>query len=150
MHWYGAEQSVCYRGVLYSDCPFLELSILLFPSLTAPLNSPTDVYASDIGTDSFRVNWRYSETPPPGTISSFKIGLYYKDSRYPSRHGEHIRDMTFALSEIDRWSFTFSYLVMYLDPGMEYNVLISAMTSAGEGPPARIGQKTMNTGKDTA
>ena len=55
--------------------------------------------------------------------------------------------MTFALSETDRSSLTFLYLVMYLDPGMEYNVLVSAMTSAGEGPPARIGQKTMNTGK---
>ena len=36
---------------------------------------------------------------------------------------------------------------MYLDPGTEYNVLIRAVTVAGEGPAARVGQQTLSTGE---
>ena len=73
--------------------------------------------------------------------------IFYKDNRYPSRNGEHIQDVFYNLVGSERSKVTFSYRLMYLDPGTEYNVLISALTSAGEGPAARINQKTISTGE---
>ena len=102
------------------------------------------MYTSDVYTDSIRLNWYYSEVPSPGDINTFKIEVYYKDNRYPGRHGEHLYDI---LAPSQQSSVVFSYRMMYLDPGTEYNFLISAVTDAGEGPPARIGQKTASTGK---
>lgn len=40
----------------------------------------------------------------------------------------------------------FSYEVMYLSPGVGYNVYVSAHTIAGEGPQARIAISTPRTG----
>ena len=111
------------------------------------MTAPTNVYSSDVTTDSIRLNWHYQEHPSPGSVNTFKLELYYKDNRYPGRHGEHIHDITYNVAEVDRSSVVFSYLLMFLNPGTEYNVLIRAVTAAGEGPPARISQQTASTGE---
>ena len=41
----------------------------------------------------------------------------------------------------------FSYPLMYLSPGIGYNVYVSAQTIAGEGPQARVTITTLRTGK---
>lgn len=58
-------------------------------------------------------------------------------------------DIRYNVAAVDKTGATFSYLLMYLDPGTEYNVLIRAVTIAGEGPAARISQQTLSTGEGT-
>ena len=127
--------------------PNLTFKTIVHFNPLVPRIAPSQVYTSDMQKDSIRVNWYYSETPPPGDISTFKIEIYYKDNRYPGRNGEHVRDTFYNLAESERSKVTFSYLLIYLEPGTEYNVLIRAVTSAGVGPAARVWQKTVSTGK---
>lgn len=56
-------------------------------------------------------------------------------------------DIRYNVAGADKTAATFSYLLMYLDPGTEYNFLIRAVTIAGEGPAARISQHTLSTGE---
>lgn len=114
-----------------------------------PRTPPTEVYSSDIETDSIRLNWHYRESPSPGDVNTFKIEVYYKDNRYPNRDGEHIDNILYNIAGADKTAVVFSYLLMYLDPGTEYNLLIRAVTIAGEGPAARISQQTLSTGEST-
>ena len=121
------------------------ISVHYLPSV--PRTAPTQVYSSDIQTDSIRLNWNYEETPSPGDVNTFKIETYIKDNRYPSRDGEHVDVILYNIAETDKKSVTFSYLLTYLDPGTTYNLLIRAVTVTGEGPAARIGQQTLSTGE---
>jgi len=113
---------------------------------TAPSRAPTLLYASDPQPTSVRLRWSYSELPPTGRLLGFKIKLYHQDPRYPERNTILVLEETSDLLPSSAIVTNFSYEVMYLSPGVGYNVYVSAHTIAGEGPQARIAISTLRTG----
>lgn len=111
---------------------------------TVPSESPMQMYTTNLRAESVRIHWTYNETPKPGILVGFAIEVYEHDSRYPERDGTFVIRELFFLTNQDE--INFSYLLMYLSPGVEYNVLVSALTNAGEGPQGRVSFTTARLG----
>ena len=116
---------------------------------TAPSQPPTQLYTSDLQPTSTQLHWTYSEVPPTGRLLGFKIRLYYQDTHYPERNSRFSHEEMYELptsSPTGRVT-DFSYILMYLSPGIGYNVYVSAQTITGEGPQARLTVTTLRMGK---
>ena len=112
----------------------------------APSQAPTLLYASDPQPTSVHLHWSYSEAPPTGRLVGFKIKLYHQDPRYPERNTVLVLEEMYDLMLYSTTVTNFSYILMYLSPGVGYNVYMSAHTIAGEGPQARVAFSTLRTG----
>ncbi len=110
-----------------------------------PKQSATQLYATNIGTDSVQLHWTYEESPRAGVLIGFALYLYKQDTRFPERKGLFVvRDYNSIVTSQDQTLF--SYLYMYLEPGVTYNVYIAAATVKGEGPQERISVTTHREG----
>lgn len=113
--------------------------------IAAPSQPPRQLYTTNIGTKSVSLHWTYDETPEPGILVGFAIDVYEQDSRYPERNGDLVTQEPNYIVNQDE--INFSYRLMYLSPGVRYNILISALTNAGEGPMGRVSFTTTRTGE---
>ena len=110
---------------------------------TVPTLAPIQLYISDITGESVKLHWSYVEDPPVGMLVGFRIDTYYQDPRYPERYGEFVDEEYYYI--ISASGHSFSYTLMYLSAGVDYNMFISAVTHAGEGPGARVSMSTPQT-----
>ncbi|XP_064388131.1 uncharacterized protein LOC135336300 isoform X2 [Halichondria panicea] len=108
---------------------------------TIPKQSATKLYATNVGTDSVQLHWTYEETPRAGELNGFALYLYKQDTRFPGRTGSFVIREYFNIG-INQDQTSFSYLLMYLDQSVTYNVYIAAATVVGEGPQERISVTT--------
>ena len=123
---------------------YTQLYILYFASNTEPKTKPEDLYSSSVTEQSVFIHWSYEEHPSPGTLLGFQLELYLADSRYPERDGQFIEEKLYRVAS----TFTnrYSYAVESLSPGVRYNILVAAVTSAGTGPSAKVLFQTITAG----
>ena len=118
-----------------------------YDSYVGPTQSPMQFYFTNLQSDSVRVHWVYSESPRTGMLIGFIVYTYEQDTRFPEREGGLvIREVFSLMSNQDSEAEEFSYQLMYLKPGFTYNVFVSAITTAGEGPRGRTSLTTLRTG----
>ena len=105
------------------------------------------LYATNLGVESVFLHWTYNETPRAGTLVGFAVNVYEHVSRYPERDGKFVIREEFFTTNVNQDEINFVYHLMYLSPGVEYNILVSALTNAGEGPQGRVSFTTLRLGK---
>lgn len=134
--------------------PPLPPSLPLFPfPFTAPYQSPTQIYISDIQPTSIMLHWTYDETPPTGLLIQFRLDIYFQDINFPDRinndrpFSENLRIRVPSGGSLIRVT-DFSELIMNLLPGTSYVASLSAVTNAGEGPRARFLFTTQRAGTE--
>ena len=117
--------------------------------LPVPSQSPNKLHATQVQTDSVLLHWTYNEYPHATHIVGFLIEVYEQDLRYPERNGDLVFNEVYEVS-LESGSNPveeYSRSVTYLSTGRNYNVLISALTNAGEGPKASMTVSTLRIGK---
>lgn len=119
-------------------------------SFSAPYLSPSQVYASNILSDSLHLHWTYSEPTPTGNLVGFEIIVYFQDINFPDRINRNIRGhrqfyMTRSGGSLVQL-IDFSYDLMYLLPATGYVIVIAAATNGGVGPSTSIFVTTGRTG----
>ena len=104
------------------------------------------LYTTNLGVESVFLHWTYNESPRAGTLVGFAVNVYEHVSRYPERDGEFVNREFFS-TDVNQDKINFVHHLMYLSPGVEYNILVSASTNAGEGPQGRVSFTTLRLGK---
>ena len=54
---------------------------LVFYGPTAPTQSPTQVFTTDVQSESVMVHWTYDEFPRTGKLRAFQLNFYFPDEK---------------------------------------------------------------------
>ena len=63
---------------------------IVFYGRTAPTQSPTQVFTTDVQSESVMVHWTYDEFPRTGKLRAFQLNFYFPDENDPDRLGTQV------------------------------------------------------------